>query len=104
MAIGFRDIASLAAGATSAASTQKTIPAIASRGASFVSAVADSNAAIAELSEANNGLAAPITITLFQPDLTVTALTAPASGAVGKPRSEARRVGKEGRSRWSPYH
>ena len=27
-----------------------------------------------------------------------------ATEAIGNPRSEERRVGKEGRSRWSPYH
>ena len=42
---------------------------------------------------------------LFSTDQTVTRLVMPAEGWAASPdRSEERRVGKECRSRWSPYH
>ena len=40
----------------------------------------------------------------FPADPIISEELVPAPGALGAPRSEERRVGKECRSRWSPYH
>jgi len=72
-------------------------------GASFVSAVADSNTVIAELDEANNDLAAPITVTLFQPDLVMTALTGPATVVPGAKVGFANTVRNQGPAPATPF-
>ena len=41
---------------------------------------------------------------LSELDAAIDALTAAQDGSESGPRSEERRVGKECRSRWSPYH
>src|SRR5256885_11469042 len=62
-----------------------------------------------ELNDVGNdhGLAIDdVSITLALPDTTAPTLQAsiPAEAATGVAGSEERRVGEEGRSRWSPYH
>src|SRR5207244_6577488 len=86
-AVGFRDVSSLAAATASTASMVVTIPAGFTPGTYDVSAVADSGGVVTELSKSNNGrtAAGTLTVTLFQPDLTVTALTTPPTGALGRP-------------------
>jgi uncharacterized repeat protein (TIGR01451 family) len=56
--IGTRDIASLAAGASSPVTTTLTLPANLEPGSYFLSAVADAAGAIVESDEGNNGLTA----------------------------------------------
>src|SRR5258708_39692570 len=45
-----------------------------------------------------------ITLTTPRTDDVLAGVTVPVSGSAGPSRSEERRVGKECRSRWSPYH
>jgi len=63
-AIGFRDVAALAAGGVSTASTVLTIPATYGTGTFNVSAVADTGGVVTELVETNNGLTAPTPMTV----------------------------------------
>jgi len=85
--LGSRAVASLAAGATSAAVTTVTIPLTTAPGSYHVIAVADAAGQQVELDETNNTMVSTgmVAITLYQPDLMLTALGAPASGAAGRP-------------------
>ena len=85
--IGSRTIMSLAAGASSAAMTTVTIPPATAAPATYrVIGVVDADNQQTELDETNNtAVSGPVDISLFRPDLTVTALTFPATGATGKP-------------------
>jgi len=98
VAIGFRDLAGLAPGTISTASTPLTIPATLTPGSYHVSAVADSTGLVTELSETNNGLTAStaMNVTLYQPDLVVSTLTAPAAGMTGRPITVANSVRNQG--------
>src|SRR5207253_1865695 len=97
-AVGFRDLTTLATGASSPASTVVTIPATLTPGPYYVSAVADSGGLQVELDEGNNGLTASrqITVTPYQPDLVMTAVTIPARGAVGRPLTVTNTVRNQG--------
>lgn len=97
-AIGFRDVGGLGPGASTVLNVPVTVPADLAAGAYFVSAIADSIGAVDELSETNNGLtaSAPVTISVFRPDLTITALTAPLSGQTGRPLSVSTTVRNRG--------
>ena len=79
--IGSRTIASLAAGASSAANTPATIPSGAAVGTRYICAVADDLGAVAESNESNNS--ASTSLTIVQPDLTFPALGAPAKASPG---------------------
>ena len=85
--LGSRTIASLAASASSPAVTSLTIPANTSAPDTYrVIAVVDADNQQTELDETNNTtVSAPVAISLYRPDLVVTALTLPATGATGKP-------------------
>src|SRR5205807_1727456 len=61
-AVGFRDVAGLAAGATSLATTTLLIPAAFNPGPYYLSAMADSGGALQEVDETNNGRTAAATI------------------------------------------
>ena len=79
--IGTRTIASLAAGAWSAAGTPATIPSSAALGTRYICALADDLNQVAESNEGNNtGFAS---ISIVQPDLTFPALGAPAKASPG---------------------
>ena len=78
--LGSRSVPSLAAGATSTATTSLTIPAGQATGGYFIIAQADGDMVVAESVETNNTTAKPIGI---GPDLIVSALSAPASAAAG---------------------
>src|SRR5439155_506945 len=85
--LGFRDIASLAAGGTSTGMSTLTIPVHTAPGVYFLSAVADIANAATELDETNNGLTASsqqITITEFRADLVVAAVSGPPTAAQGR--------------------
>jgi subtilase family serine protease len=103
--VGYRDVSSLAVGASSTASTVVTIPATAAAGAYYVSAVADSAGAVAELDETNNGRTAATTtaVALYQPDVTLTALTAPAGGSLGRTITVANTVRNQGTAPAGPF-
>jgi hypothetical protein len=61
--LGFRDVTALApGGVTSAANTVLAIPVGFPPGAAFISAVADTDGVVTEVTEGNNGRAAPITL------------------------------------------
>lgn len=79
--IGSRTIASLSAGASSAANTSATIPSGAAIGTRYVCAVADDLGAVAESNESNNSASASLTI--VQPDLTFPTLGAPVKASPG---------------------
>jgi len=85
--LGARMIPSLAAGASSTKMTALTVPANTSAPATYhVIAVADAANQQTELHESNNTRAsAGVAISLYRPDLTLSALTVPAAGAVGRP-------------------
>jgi len=85
--IGGRMVGGLAAGATSSAVTPITIPLTFAPGTYVLSAVVDGAGAAVESNETNNTLTATATVTVvrFQPDLTVTAVSAPATGRTGQP-------------------
>jgi subtilase family serine protease len=74
-----RSVGTLAANATSAATTSVVVPASTPIGMYYVCAMADINNTVAETNETNNTLctATPVAV---GPDLTFTALTGPASG------------------------
>jgi subtilisin family serine protease/subtilase family serine protease len=78
--LGSRVVAALAPAATDTASTALVIPQGTVPGSYYVIGVADFNGAIAEITESNNTRSALVRI---GPDLTVTALTAPASAVAG---------------------
>ena len=99
VAIGSRTVPGLPAGGISNSTTRITIPLGFEPGTYFLSAVADDNNAVIEVSDTNNGRTAesPVTILMFRPDLTITALTAPAAGRTGQPlavTSTVRNVGQ----------
>src|SRR2546429_6916425 len=54
--------------------------------------------------EPNDGTDTRATVPAFIPALGCFDLTRPVLTGAAQTRSEERRVGKEGRSRWSPYH
>ena len=64
MAVGYRDIASLAAGAASSASTLVNVPATFFPSTYYMSAVADGNHVLIELDATNNALvmSAPVQV------------------------------------------
>jgi hypothetical protein len=80
--LGARHVGSLAAGASSAATTAFAIPTTLAGGTYYVGVMADSTNGIAESDEGNNALVAG-TITITGPDLVATALSAPGSAARG---------------------
>jgi subtilase family serine protease len=86
-AIGFRDFAGLAPGVNASSVTTLTVPLGLNAGAHFLSAVVDSGNAVTELVESNNGLTAPtpVVLALARSELSILALTAPASGQLGRP-------------------
>ena len=78
--IGNRSVGTLVAGATSAGSTNVTIPAGTAAGTWFIIANADDSNTNSETNETNNTRSKSIAI---GPDLTVTAITAPATATHG---------------------
>jgi subtilase family serine protease len=85
--LGGRDVAPLAPGITSRATTMITVPANVSAGTYFVLAVADAAGGVQEQDETNNTRAASNPIVIRQPDLIVTEVKGPVSGlgASGQP-------------------
>jgi subtilase family serine protease len=79
--LGTRELPSLAAGASSSASTTVTIPQGTAAGSWSIIAKADSEEAVSEVSERNNTYALSIKI---GPDLDITALSAPAAAGAGQ--------------------
>ena len=80
---GWRDIASLAAGATSSATINLTLPATMVTGRYYVLVCADDTARVTEASETNNCLASSANVLVGLPDLVVTAVTNPPA-AIGR--------------------
>ena len=84
--LGTRMIGGLGVGATSTAITSLTIPATTPPAIYQVIAVVDAAEQQAETNEGNNtAVSAPLSITLYRPDLSMTAMELPPSGAVGRP-------------------
>jgi len=85
--LGARTIPSLGAGAMSTAATMVTLPADTPVPATYrVVGLVDALEQQAELEETNNAtMSGTMSVTAYQPDLTITALTAPPTGAVGRP-------------------
>ena len=80
--VGLRHVTpTLAAGMSSTVPIPVTIPGNTSAGPIFLVAVADDLGDVAEDNEANNTRSVPLTI--VQPDLVVSAVTAPATGTIG---------------------
>ena len=96
--LGTRSIGGLGAGASSAAVSTFTVPATTSVPASYrVIAVADALAQRAELDESNNlAVSTPLSLTAYRPDLTLTALTLPATAQAGRPLAIAHTVRNAG--------
>jgi subtilase family serine protease len=78
--LGVRDVGALAAGASSSGTTTLTIPAGTAAGAYYVLAQADGAGVVGETAETNNTTYAFVQV---GPDLTITALTGPASSGAG---------------------
>jgi subtilase family serine protease len=74
-----RTITSLAAGATSTATTSLTIPATTTPGDYYVCAMADSLMQLGELDETNNALCSAATVSVPQSDLVMTAVSTTAT-------------------------
>jgi subtilase family serine protease len=85
--LGARAVGSLAAGVTNTAVTTLTVPPATEAGPYYVIAVADALNQQVELEETNNTLASTgtVNITLYRPDLTLTAVSVPVLGAAGRP-------------------
>ena len=81
--LGSREVPSLTAGASSAATTSLTLPEGTATGRYFVIAQADAAGAVAETSETNNKRASGSVY--VGPDLTVSAVTAPGTAGPGTP-------------------
>ena len=100
VAVGFRLVGGLGVNASTSAATSVIVPASFEPGAYFVSAIVDRLDAIPEVDGANNGLTAAVTVTivLHRPDLTMTVVTAPASGRTGRPLAVANTVRNVGQA------
>ncbi|HET7340999.1 MAG TPA: CARDB domain-containing protein [Methylomirabilota bacterium] len=84
--LGSRIIPMLGVNGTSTAGTTMTIPAGTAPGTYQVIAVVDPAGGVLERNETNNFRASsPIAVTPFRPDLQVASVSAPASGAAGRP-------------------
>ena len=102
--LGARTIGSLAAGAVNSTTTTLTIPPATAAGTYFVIAVADAANQQVELDEGNNqAVSAPVTITLYRPDLAFTALTLPPGGAVGRPMAIRHTIKNNGPAPATPF-
>ena len=103
--LGARMLGGLAAGASSVAVTTLTIPANTSAPASYhVIAVADALGQQVETDETNNTLASSaVAISLYRPDLTLTTLTTPATGATGRPLAITNAVKNTGPAPAGPF-
>ncbi|ABS26527.1 CARDB domain-containing protein [Anaeromyxobacter sp. Fw109-5] len=86
--LGSRSVSSLAAGATSSASTNVTIPASVAPGSWRLGAIADYANYLGESEERNNALAGGV-ITVTGPDLLVTSVSGPAGALTGETISVA---------------
>ncbi len=94
--LGSRVVPALAVNGTSAASTSVTIPADVEPGSYFLGAVADSGTSVAEVDETNNTKDSTIQVKLLLPDLVVTQVSAPATGAAGQKITVANTVQNQG--------
>lgn len=80
-----RALGNVAVGAAVALTTPTTIPTDTAPGTYRIIAAVAVSGTMREADEANNiGVSGPVSITLYRPNLTVTALTPPARGAVGQ--------------------
>ena len=103
--LGSRTIAGLAAGASSPAVTSLTIPANTPAPATYrVIAVVDADNQQVELDETNNtSVSGPVDVSLYRPDLVVTSLTLPATGATGRPLAITSTVRNTGPAPATPF-
>ena len=104
--LGSRALGVLAAGASSTGPTTVTIPANTSAPSSYrIIAVADALGQVTETDETNNTLVSSgqVAISLFRPDLTLTTLTIPATGATGRPLAISNTVRNAGPAPTGPF-
>jgi CARDB len=99
--IGSRNVGVLAAGGTSAANTNATIPAGATLGARFICGIADDQTDVAESNEGNN--TAFDAITIVRPDLRISLITGPASASPGGGFNVSNTVGNSGTGPAGPF-
>ena len=83
--LGTAQINALAAGGSQTVTPQLMVPGNISAGTYFLAAVADEGAQVAESEESNNGFNSQRTVSIVRPDVVVTRVTAPSSGAAGRP-------------------
>ena len=84
--LGTRMIGALAINGASAAATSLVIPVSVNPGDYRILAVVDPDDAVAERNESNNfRVSSPMPVTLYRPDLTLTALKVPAAAQSGRP-------------------
>lgn len=85
--LGARSIGALAAGASSTAITTLTLPGNTSVPGTYrVIALVDALGQAIELDETNNAaVSSPVPVTAYRPDLTISALTVPATARAGRP-------------------
>ncbi len=81
--LGFRDVTSLAGGASSTATTVVAIAAGTALGTYYLSARADTGGSVAESDETNNGRTAASQLTVTRPELSVSAVSGPSVGSPG---------------------
>ncbi len=99
-----RAVPGLAASATLALTTPATIPADLTPGSYRILALVDAANSVREGNEANNvGMSGPVSITLYRPNLAVTALTPPARGAIGQPITVPNTVRNTGPAPAGPF-
>src|SRR5947207_75931 len=104
--LGARAVGALAAGTSSTAVTTLTIPANTSAPASYyVIAVADALGQVAETDETNNTVAssATVAVALYRPDLTLTSVSIPVTGATGRPLAITSTVKNAGPAPAGPF-
>jgi hypothetical protein len=89
--LGSRNVSALAPLTSAAATTVVTVPADVAQGSYYIIAVADAGNQVAESNETNNTMVSAVPIQIRQPDLTITALSAP-TGAAGHPLAIANTV------------
>jgi subtilase family serine protease len=94
--LGTQSVPALLAGAFITVTTSVTIPADVPLGQYFIGALADPGTTVAEVAENNNLRLSAFAIKLFLPDLVMTTLSGPATGAAGQKITVSNAVKNQG--------